>query len=99
MSRLVHELRKPDVFGKAPDEAQRERWAQGFEIAKMHADVFNNEPGQRLLDHWIRVFLARSIVRPGEDAFAQGIREGHADVVRQLLAQLDMARLGPPTGG
>lgn len=91
----AHHLTKPGVFASHPEEAQRERWAQGFRIAKMHADVFNSEAGQVLLAHWVQVFLARSIVRPGEDAFAQGIREGQADVVRQILAQLDMARLGP----
>ena len=80
------------------DTQSREAWAKGFEIAKMHADVFNTEAGQKLLAHWIKVFVARPIVRPGDDQFTAGIREGQADVVRQLLTQLEHARQGPPGG-
>lgn len=98
---LPPRLMKAGVFddeGTRLDAQSREAWAKGFEIAKMHADVFNTEAGQKLLAYWIKVFVARPIVRGGEDAFAQGIRGGQADVVLQLLTQLELARQGPPGG-
>jgi hypothetical protein len=80
------------------EQQRREAWAAGHEIAKMHADVFNTPAGQRLMRHWIAQFYAYPIVRPGQDAYAQGIREGRADLVRQVLVQLELARRGPPAG-
>jgi len=98
---LPPRLLQRDVFDNESDRLDtqsREAWAKGYEIAKMHADVFNTEAGQKLLSHWVKIFVARAIVRPGDDQFTAGIREGQADVVRQLLTQLEYARQGPPGG-
>lgn len=98
MSDLADRLLEPGVFADRADElrrAQGEQWTQALRIARMHADVFATEPGMALLKYWVQVFVARSIVRPNDDAYAQGIREGQADVVRQILAQLEVARTGP----
>jgi hypothetical protein len=98
-SELSRRLVQPGVFD---DEAARnelitrEAWAKGFGIAQLHAQVFNTEAGERLLQLWIRNLWANPIVRAGEDAFAQGIREGRADLVRQVLVQLEIARQGQP---
>ncbi len=82
-----------------PTDAQkREQWAKAFAIAKMHADVFNTEAGRALLAHWEQVFIWRPIVRPNDTQFAAGIREGQADVMRQIRDQLDFARKGNPWG-
>lgn len=94
-------LAQPGVFDDETarnDLIAREAWAKGFDIALLHASVFNTEAGQRLLAIWIKAFYAYPIVRANEDAFSQGIREGRADVVRQLLVQLEIARQGPPGG-
>lgn len=74
----------------------RELWAKNFNIALLHAQVFNTEAGEKLLGLWIRNLWANPIVRAGDDAFAQGIREGRADLVRQVLVQLEIARQGQP---
>ena len=73
----------------------RKNWAAAFQIAKLHADVFNTEPGRELLKHWVKSMMVRPIVRPGQDAYSHGIREGQADFVRQVLQQLEVARIGP----
>jgi len=86
------------LIPEADDTQKREQWAKAFEIAKMHADVFNTEAGQALLRHWEAVFVWRPIVKPNDTQFAAGIREGQADVVRQIHAQLDFARKGNPWG-
>lgn len=98
MNDLVRRLVKPGAFADLAEErkiAQADNWEQAMRIARMHSDVFSSEAGQRLIDHWVQVFVARPIVRPRDDAYAQGIREGQADVVRQLLVQLEIARTGP----
>jgi hypothetical protein len=96
---LARALALPGMFDAEAEEilraAKGDRWYEAMRIAKMHAVVFDGDAGRVLLEHWIKVFLCRSIVRPNEDAFAQGIREGQANVIRQLLAQLEIARTGP----
>jgi hypothetical protein len=91
--------------GFTPEEADEirkralgDQWHSAMRIARMHAVVFDTEAGQALMQHLIRTFLCRAIVRPGEDAFAQGIREGQANVIRQILAQIEFARGEPPEG-
>jgi len=98
---IARRVTAPGVFDDqdARNElAQREAWAKGFEIALLHAKVFNTDAGQQLLQLWVRNLWANPIVRPGDDAFAQGIREGRADVVRQVLIQLEIARTGQAGG-
>ena len=94
MDFAVDKIMQPGVF-EPPPNLTRENWAKAFEIAKVHADVFNTEPGQALLRHWLKVMFVAPIVRPHEDARADGIREGHADFVRQIFQQLEVARIGP----
>ena len=100
---LVRTALLPGCFGG--EEAERirllavgDQWHAAMRIAKMHATVLDTEAGKLLLEHWIRTFLLRPVVRPGEDAFAQGIREGQANVIRQILGQLEFARGEPPEG-
>lgn len=78
--------------------ATGEHWHAAMRIAKMHAVALNTDAGKVLLEHWVRTFLCRAIVRPGEDAYAQGIREGQANVIRQILAQIEFAKGEPPEG-
>ena len=97
---LPNLLREPSLFevmhGESRDPQQVELWFEAYRVAKLHADVFSTEAGEELLKRWISVFLTRPIVRPGEDAFSQGIREGQADVIRQILYNIELARTGPP---
>jgi hypothetical protein len=87
-----------DLIPENTDAQQRENWAKAFAIAKMHADVFNTEAGKELLAHWERVLVWRPIVQPNDTQFAAGIREGQADIVRQIRFNLDFARKGNPWG-
>ena len=61
------------------------------DIATMYFNCFKTDFGQLVLENLVEKFLTKPIVRSGEDAYAQGIREGRADLVRQILSQIEFA--------
>jgi len=65
---------------------------QASEIATMYFSCFGTDAGQRVLEDLVNKFLTKPIVRPGEDNFAQGVREGRADLIRQILIQIEYAK-------
>lgn len=67
---------------------------QALELAEQIHKAFKSGSGKYVLEHFVNVFLTKPIVRPGEDAYAQGIREGRADVIRQILQQIQFAKTG-----
>ena len=69
---------------------------EGFRIARLFSDTFDTVVGQALLEHMIVTFLCRPIVRPADTQFEAGIRQGQADVVMQILSNIEIARRGPP---
>lgn len=69
---------------------QEER--QASDIATMYFSCFGTDAGQRVLEDLVNKFLTKPIVRPGEDAFSQGIREGRSDLIRQILIQIEYAK-------
>lgn len=62
------------------------------EIATAYYTCFNTDAGQWVIEDLVNKFLTKPIVRPGEDAYAQGIREGRADLIRQILIQIEYAK-------
>ena len=71
-----------------------ENFEQALELAKQIHLAFRAKSGKYVLEHFVNTFLTKPIVRPGEDAYAQGIREGRADVIRQILQQIEFAKTG-----
>lgn len=80
-----------------PAAETTEQWAAMFALAKLCADTFSTPSGQALLTWLVATFIARPTVHPNDTQFAAGIREGQADVVRQLLTNIEIARRGTPT--
>lgn len=66
--------------------------AKARDIASAYFNCFNTEAGQWVIEDLVNKFLTKPIVRPGDDAYAQGVREGRADLVRQLLIQIEYAK-------
>ena len=64
---------------------------KALEIATLYFRCFDSEVGRLVLEDLASKFLIRPIVRPNEDAFSQGIREGRADIVRQILNQIEFS--------
>ena len=71
-----------------------ENFEQAMELAKQIHLTFTSDSGKYVLEHFINTFLTKPIVRPGEDGNANGIREGRADVTRQILQQIEFAKTG-----
>jgi hypothetical protein len=62
------------------------------EIASMYYQCFNTDAGKYVLQNLAERFLTKPIVRPNEDIASMGIREGRADIVRQILNQIEYAK-------
>lgn len=62
------------------------------EIATAYHACFSTESGQWVLEDLVNKFLTKPTVRPGESAEANGVREGRADLVRQILIQIEYAK-------
>lgn len=69
------------------DEKQK-----AHDIASAYFSCFNTESGRWVLEDLVNKFLTKPIVRPGESAEANGVREGRADIVRQILLQIEYAK-------
>lgn len=66
--------------------------SQAREIANAYFNCFNTEAGRWVLEDLVNKFLTKPIVRPGESSEANGVREGRADIVRQILLQVEYAK-------
>lgn len=73
------------------DEAQK---ALALEFASRYRRVFDSPDGKALLDHWIKQTVMQPIVHARATQFEAGIREGRADFVRGILAQIELAKTG-----
>ena len=74
-----------------PPGQSKENAAKGREIASRFHECFRSDAGQYVLDRLIAITLLRPIVTPASSQFDAGIREGRADIVRQILAQIETA--------
>ncbi len=99
-SELVDQLFETDGWaeiesiGEANAEQGQKTHDLAMEIAGEVHNTFRDGSGKYVLEYFIKSFLTKSIVRPGEDAFAQGIREGQADVIRQILRWIEISKTG-----
>lgn len=82
------------------DEAQaRARFAQASEareIATRFHECFRTDSGQYVLRRLVEITIMRPTVTPQSTQFEAGIKEGRADLVRQILAQIELAETDTP---
>lgn len=71
------------------NEAKSKELATQFRLA-----FHDNDSGRFVLDHLVKTFVKRKIVREGDDMFTAGIRQGQANIVIDILAQIDYAMKG-----
>ena len=93
-SELEEALRDSSLNWESLEPIVHEQSKSNLEIAKQIHNTFKEGSGKYVLEFMIRKFLTKPIVIPGQDAFAQGIREGRADVVRQIMANIELAKQG-----
>jgi hypothetical protein len=70
------------------------QFAEQLEIASMYRQACATPAGATMLADLMRAFLLQRVVRPGDDQFAVGIRQGQQDVVRRILSMIEFANTG-----
>ena len=93
-SELENILNNSSLHWESLDPVAHEKDQKGIELAKEIHNTFRSGSGKYVLEFLVNKFLTKPIVVPGDDAFAQGIREGRADVVRQIMANIELAKQG-----
>ena len=79
--------------GLEPRELSAIEQKKAVEFASLYNQVFSTGAGRALLEHWVQTTIMRPTVL-GRSHAEDGIREGRADFVRGILAQIEMARRG-----
>lgn len=85
------------VNTEAPEEeADIETAASDAEILKksiehtaMIKTVFGTQAGKKYLEYLRHTFVERSIARSGDGLLEIGIRQGEADIVRKIIAEIE----------
>ena len=81
-----------EIDGEKIDEIRKQQEAEGRELASLfHQTFVQNPAGQRVLELMIKQTIMRPTVTPAATQFEAGIREGKADLVRQILLNLEIA--------
>lgn len=89
------------IDGQFNTEEQQARFFQEqLDHSSLYRQAFATTAGRYVLEDLLKTFLMQRIVRPGDDQFAAGIRQGQADVVHRILAMIEFANTGGgiPTG-
>lgn len=89
-----------DLDGAAAETMSEEQQQQQLDHATMFRQCFAANAGQYVLEALVLKYLRTRIVEPHDTQFAAGIRQGHADVVRDILFLIELANTGGgiPTG-
>ena len=97
MDDLIRDLLGGDGWtpheGLEPRELSAIEQHRALEFSRLYNQVFSVGAGRVLLEHWIQTTIMRPTVQ-GRSHAEDGIREGRADFVRGILAQMEMARRG-----
>ena len=62
-----------------------------LEFAHTVARTFKTPDGKKLLDALVQKYLLTDIVKADDTQFASGIKQGRADVVKQILSQIEIS--------
>ena len=83
-----------EIDGDVLSEMQRGHTAKARSIATNFRECFTTAAGKFVLDRLIRITVLRPTVTPEATQFEAGIREGRADLVRQILQQIEFSETG-----
>lgn len=76
-------------------QQQRENLtAQAKSIAELFSSCFRTDAGKAVLDILVKQTIMRPVVTNNATQFQAGIREGQNDLVRQILANIELANAG-----
>lgn len=81
-----------DLESETLDEIRVEQEKEGRSLASLFHQAFvQNDAGKIILDIMIKQTILKPTVTPNATQFEAGIREGRADMVRQILLNIELA--------
>lgn len=81
-----------DIDSPALDKVRAEQEKEGRSLASLFHQAFvQNDAGRIVLDTMIKQTILKPTVTPNATQFEAGIREGRADMVRQILLNIELA--------
>lgn len=81
-----------EIDGDKLQEIRKEQEVEGRNMASLfHQTYVQNDAGKRVLEIMMKQTLLKPTVRPASSQFEAGIREGRADMVRQILLNIEIA--------
>jgi hypothetical protein len=84
------ELIKAKGWGEAIPKEEKGN-PEYLEFANKVAKTFGTRDGKAILEAFIQRYLLVDIVTDTTTQFGAGRRQGHADVVKQILAQIEIS--------
>lgn len=79
---------------EATKRMQQLQFEEQLNRASLYRQCFTTSVGRMVLQDMISTYLGRAIVVPDDDAKADGIRQGQANVVGDILSQIEFANTG-----
>ena len=73
------------------DVAERNTQQEYLDFAHLVASLFGTPEGKKVLDVMIKKYLLRDIAGDNDSQIAIGRKQGRADVVKQILAQIEIS--------
>lgn len=80
-----------NLNSEALKKVQDEQQAKAMEIASQFHQCFSTDAGQYVLDRLKTITIDRPVLNPNSTQFGAGMREGENGIVRQILAQIELA--------
>lgn len=65
---------------------------EASELAKLTSRVFGTSDGKKLLDYLVERHITKPIATPNSDIITIGIRQGQANIVLNILEQIDKTK-------
>lgn len=62
-----------------------------LELSHKIAKLFNSKPGKEVLDIMVRQYLLSDIVQAHSTQFGAGIKQGQANVIKNILAHIEIS--------
>lgn len=77
--------------------SKRFRTLEAAQLAKkrmfdMYAKVFSTPEGQEVLDYMIKMELTGSIAEQGDNLLDIGVKQGRADLVKDIINKIDTSK-------
>lgn len=86
---MIERLLKAYRSRRKTQQTNEEYQAELQNINSKYARVFKTQDGQDILDHMVKMNLTNSIAEQGDNLLDIGIRQGRADLVKEIITRME----------